>query len=60
MDLFVLWHIRHFGAVDGDQRNIMLRHELGQMLQKRFRLADAQITKMLNCLQDGRGRDGHY
>jgi DNA-binding MarR family transcriptional regulator len=52
IDLLALWHIRHVGKVNAENRNVLLRGELTRMLKLKFRLADSDITKMLDDLQN--------
>lgn len=52
IDLLVLWHIRHFGKTNRVAQNVILRRDLTHMLKRKFRLADSDISKMLDDLQD--------
>ncbi|HXP83375.1 MAG TPA: hypothetical protein VN841_01565 [Bryobacteraceae bacterium] len=52
IDLLTLWYIDYFGVNDGEGRSIILRRQLTRMLTIKFRISDAQITKMLDDLQD--------
>ena len=52
IDLLALWHIRHFGEVNAENRNVLLRGELTRMLKLHFRTADSDVTKMLDDLQN--------
>lgn len=51
IDLLTLWHIRHFGKVNGANRNVILRQELTRILTTKFRVSESQITKMLDFLE---------
>jgi DNA-binding MarR family transcriptional regulator len=52
IELFVLWHIKNFGRSNDKGRPIILRHDLSNVLKRKFRYSDSDTTKLLNALQD--------
>src|SRR5438105_4743063 len=52
IELLTLWHTRHFGRSDAHGQAVLLRHDLTDMLTKKFRFSDPAVSKLLGELQD--------
>jgi len=52
VELLVLWHLKHHGQPDDENRPVMLRHDLTNVLKKNYRYSDSDVSKMLDGLHD--------
>ncbi|HEX3822661.1 MAG TPA: helix-turn-helix domain-containing protein [Candidatus Sulfotelmatobacter sp.] len=52
IELLVLWHIRHFGKPNSEGQNVVLRHDLTRVLKQNFHYSDANVSKLIEELQE--------
>jgi len=52
IELFVLWHIRHVGAVDANDDTVIIRARLRKMLEAVFDFQPPHISSLLEKLQE--------
>lgn len=52
IELLVLWNIRHFGRPNADRHNTILRQSLTHVLKTKFRYSDANVSRLLEELQE--------
>src|ERR1022692_2600702 len=52
IELLVLWHLKHYGKPDSEDRPVMLRHDLTELLRQKFRYSDSDVSKLIDGLHD--------
>ena len=52
IELYLLWHIRHFGKPMEDGRMVFLRHKITDLLGRQFRLSANSVSNLIDGLHN--------